>query len=54
MKIIDWLANRVIDFDIRKVLLAARPPCPRHPLTDETLADSIASDAVLFRHGGAI
>ena len=50
MKIIDWLAkHRSIDFDMQEGLVGgAAYDVHGTPLTDETLADSIASDAVLF------
>ena len=50
MKIIDWLArHRSIDFDMQEGLVGgAAYDAHGTPLTDETLADSIASDAVLF------
>ena len=50
MKIIDWFAkHRSIDFDIQERLVGgAAYDAHGTPLTDETLADSIASDAVLF------
>ena len=50
MKIIDWLAkHRSIDFDLQEGLVGgAAYAAHGTPLTDETLADSIASDAVLF------
>ena len=50
MKLIDWLAkHRNIDFDMAEGLVGgAAYDVHGTPLTDETLADSIASDAVLF------
>ena len=51
MKIIDWLAkHRSIDFDMEEGLVGgAAYDAHGTPLTDETLADSIASDSA----GGA-
>jgi 3-isopropylmalate dehydrogenase len=50
MKIIDWLAkHRSLGFDLSEGLVGgAAYDVHGTPLTDETLADSIASDAVLF------
>ena len=55
MKLIDWLAkHRSISFDISEGLVGgAAYDVHGTPLTDETLADSIASDAVLFGAVGA-
>ena len=50
MKLIDWLAkHRSIGFDISEGLVGgAAYDVHGTPLTDETLADSMASDAVLL------
>ena len=50
MKIIDWMAkNRSIAFDIKEGLVGgAAYDAKGEPLTDETLADSMAADATLF------
>ena len=50
MKIIDWLAkHRSLGFDLSEGLVGgAAYDVHGTPLTDETLADSIASDAVLL------
>ena len=50
MKIIDWLAkHRSLSFDMQEGLVGgAAYDAHGVPLTDETLADSIAADAVLF------
>jgi len=50
MRIIDWMAKyRSIDFDMQEGLVGgAAYDVHGTPLSDETLADSIASDAVLF------
>ena len=55
MKLIDWLAkHRSIRFDISEGLVGgAAYDVHGTPLTDETLADSMASDAVLFGAVGA-
>ena len=55
MKLIDWLAKyRSVGFDISEgVVGGASYDVHGTPLTDETLADSIASDAVLFGAVGA-
>ena len=50
MKVIDWLAkHKSLSFDIAEGLVGgAAYDAHGTPLTDETLADSVASDAVLF------
>ena len=50
MKVIDWLAkHKSLSFDITEGLVGgAAYDAHGTPLTDETLADSVASDAVLF------
>ena len=50
MKIIDWLAKyRCLDFDMSEGLVGgASYDAHGTPLTDEVLADCVASDAVLF------
>jgi 3-isopropylmalate dehydrogenase len=50
MKIIDWLAkHRNLDFDLSEGLVGgASYDAHGTPLTDEVLADCVASDAVLF------
>ena len=50
MKLIDWLAkHRNLSFDISEGLVGgAAYDVHGVPLTEETLADSMASDAVLF------
>ena len=50
MRIIDWMAkHRSIDFDMQEGLVGgAAYDAHGTPLSDETLADSIAADAVLF------
>ena len=50
MRIIDWLAKyRSIDFDMEEGLVGgAAYDAHGSPLSEETLADSIAADAVLF------
>ena len=50
MKLIDWLAkHRSLGFDMAEGLVGgAAYDVHGTPLTDETLADSMASDAVLF------
>ena len=55
MKIIDWLAkHRSLGFDLSEGLVGgAAYDVHGTPLTDETLADSMASDAVLFGAVGA-
>ena len=55
MKLIDWLAkHRSIGFDISEGLVGgAAYDVHGTSLTDETLADSMASDAVLFGAVGA-
>ena len=55
MKLIDWLAkHRSVRFDISEGLVGgAAYDVHGTPLTDETLADSMASDAVLFGAVGA-
>ena len=55
MKLIDWLAKyRSLSFDISEGLVGgAAYDLHGVPLTEETLADSMASDAVLFGAVGA-
>lgn len=50
MKIIDWLAkHRSLDFDLSEGLVGGESyDAHGTPLTDEVLADCVASDAVLF------
>ena len=50
MRIMDWLAkHRSLDFDVSEGLVGgASYDANGTPLTDETMADSMASDAVLF------
>ena len=50
MRVMDWLAkHRSLGFDMQEGLVGgAAYDAHGTPLTDETLADSIASDAVLF------
>ena len=50
MKVIDWLAkHKSLNFDMSEGLVGgASYDAYGTPLTDETLADSVASDAVLF------
>ena len=50
MKIIDWLAKyRSLDFDMSEGLVGGVSyDAHGTPLTDEVLADCVASDAVLF------
>ena len=55
MKLIDWLAkHRSLSFDLSEGLVGgAAYDVHGVPLTEETLADSMASDAVLFGSVGA-
>ena len=50
MKVIDWLAkHKSLDFDMSEGLVGGTSyDAHGTPLTDETLADSVASDAILF------
>jgi 3-isopropylmalate dehydrogenase len=50
LRVVDWLAKkRSVSFDVQEGLVGgAAYDAHRTPLTDETLADAVAADAVLF------